>query len=56
MQKQIIAERNRLIQKMIAAKKDGAKTTPATVTFDVINECEIDHHTSNSIWNVSAEQ
>ncbi|HNP23696.1 MAG TPA: amidohydrolase family protein [Panacibacter sp.] len=51
MHQQIAAERNRLIQKMIAAKKDGAKTTPATVTFDVQNECEIDHHEKNSIWD-----
>jgi imidazolonepropionase-like amidohydrolase len=50
MQQQIAAERNRLIQKMIAAKKDGAKTTPATVTFDVQNECEIDAHHKTTIW------
>ena len=56
MHKQIASERNRLIQKMIAAKKDGAKTAPATVTFDVINECEIDHQKKNNIWNVSAQQ
>jgi imidazolonepropionase-like amidohydrolase len=30
---QIAAERNRLIQKMLAAKKNGAKTTPAVMTF-----------------------
>ena len=50
MQQQILAERNRLIQKMITAKKGGAKTTPATVTFDVVNECEIDVQHKNSIW------
>lgn len=50
MQQQIAAERNRLIQKMITAKKGGAKTTPATVTFDVVNECEIDVQHKNSIW------
>jgi len=50
MQQQIAAERNRLIQKMIAAKKEGAKTTPATVTFDVQNECEIDAHHKTTIW------
>lgn len=50
MHRKIAEERNRLIQKMITAKKDGAKTTPATVTFDVQNECEIDHHEKNSIW------
>jgi imidazolonepropionase-like amidohydrolase len=50
MQQQIASERNRLIQKMINAKKAGAKTTPATVTFDVVNECEIDVQHKNSIW------
>ncbi|CAN5723220.1 amidohydrolase family protein [soil metagenome] len=50
MQQQIAAERNRLIQKMINAKKAGAKTTPATVTFDVVNECEIDVQHKKSIW------
>ena len=51
MSKQIASERNRLIQKMIAAKKDGAKTAPATVTFDVLNECEIDRQAKTNIWN-----
>ncbi|QEC67996.1 amidohydrolase family protein [Panacibacter ginsenosidivorans] len=50
MQQQIAAERNCLIQKMINAKKGGAKTTAATVTFDVINECEIDMQHNHSIW------
>lgn len=51
MRKQIASERNRLIQKMIAAKKEGAKTAPATVTFDVLNECEIDRQAKTNIWN-----
>ncbi len=46
----IAGERNRLIQKMIGAKKDGAKTTPAVVTFDKLNECEMDRQNKNSIW------
>ena len=50
MHQQIAAERNRLI-KDDRCQKDGAKTTPATVTFDVQNECEIDHHEKNSIWD-----
>ena len=36
---------------MIAAKKEGAKTAPATVTFDVLNECEIDRQAKLNIWN-----
>ncbi|HVM89021.1 MAG TPA: amidohydrolase family protein [Puia sp.] len=50
----LAAERNRLIQKMIAAKKDGAKTTPAVVTFDNLNECEVDRRVKNGIWNIEA--
>ena len=51
MRKQIADERNRMIQKMIAAKKGGAKTTAATVTVDVINECEVDREGTNTIWS-----
>jgi imidazolonepropionase-like amidohydrolase len=36
----IAKERNRLIQKMLKAKKGGAHTTPAVMTFDQLNECE----------------
>ncbi len=50
MQQHLVSERNRLIQKMIAAKKEGAKTAPAVVIFDAVNECEEDHQSINSIW------
>jgi imidazolonepropionase-like amidohydrolase len=36
----IAAERNRLIQKMLTAKKNGAKTQPAVMTFDAKIESE----------------
>ena len=49
MRKQIADERNRLIQMMIAAKKGGAKTTPAIATFDQINECEVDRQVTNTV-------
>ena len=49
MRKQIADERNRLIQMMIAAKKGGAKTTPAIATFDQINECEVDRQVKNTV-------
>jgi urease alpha subunit len=52
LRKQLMMERNRLIQKMITAKKDGAKTTPAVVTFDEQNECELDHHVKNSVLDI----
>lgn len=51
---QLQREKNRLIQKMIAAKKQGAKTTHATVTFDEVNECEEDHHVKETIWDNAA--
>ena len=51
---QLQQEKNRLIQKMIAAKKQGAKTTHATVTFDEVNECEEDHHVKETIWDNAA--
>ncbi|HEY2727551.1 MAG TPA: amidohydrolase family protein, partial [Parafilimonas sp.] len=38
----IANERNRLIQKMLAAKKDGAKTQPAVITYDANNDSEDD--------------
>jgi len=44
------SERERLIQKLLSAKKEGAKTVPAVVTFDNLNECEIDHRIQESIW------
>jgi imidazolonepropionase-like amidohydrolase len=46
----IAKERSRLIQKMIAAKKGGDKTTPATPSFKPKNYCEDDHQGQNSIW------
>ncbi len=42
----IANERNRLVQKMLSAKKDGAKTQPALMTQDQINECEEDRVSS----------
>jgi imidazolonepropionase-like amidohydrolase len=53
---QIARERNRLVQKMIASKKEGAKTTPAIATFDHINECEIDRQVTNTILNQNVQQ
>jgi adenine deaminase len=42
----IASERNRLIQKMLSAKKEGVKTQPAVITQDQINECEEDRNSS----------
>jgi hypothetical protein len=46
----IVKERNRLIQKMIGAKKGGDKTGPAIPSFRERNYCEEDHHDGNSLW------
>ena len=56
MRKKLAAERIRLIQKLIQAKKAGAKTTPAIVTFDAVNECEVDRQTRNVWGNRSVSQ
>ena len=40
MRKQIITERNRLLQKMLEDKKGGAATIPATATMRQVNSCE----------------
>ncbi len=40
MRKQIITERNRLLQKMIEDKKGGVATMPATATMRQVNSCE----------------
>ncbi|MEO8116709.1 MAG: amidohydrolase family protein [Bacteroidota bacterium] len=56
MQKWITSERNRLIQKMIDAKNNGAHTTPATVSFDDTYEDQNDDERSTNIWGLSTEE
>ncbi len=51
LREEIITERNRLIQKMIGAKKGGEKTVPAVPSFRQRNYCEDDHQESNSLWD-----
>jgi adenine deaminase len=46
LRKQIVTERNRLVQKMLSEKKTGAPTTPATPSFQVLLGCG-DHGTHN---------
>ena len=50
-QAELKAEKQRLVQKMIGAKKGGASTRPATPSYKAENECEEDHHHGNSIWD-----
>ncbi len=56
MQQRITSERNRLIQKMIDAKNNGAHTTPATVSFDDTYEDQNDDERSTNIWGLSIEE
>lgn len=51
LRKELQVERNRLLQKMAAAKAKGEKTVPAVATFDYLNECEEDHIKSRSVWD-----
>ena len=44
LRKEIAAERNRLIQKLLEEKKDGGATTPAKPSMRTVNECEIIDH------------
>ncbi|MFM6913796.1 MAG: amidohydrolase family protein, partial [Aquirufa sp.] len=50
-QAELKAEKQRLVQKMIGAKKGGASTRQATPSYKAENECEEDHHHGNSIWD-----
>jgi imidazolonepropionase-like amidohydrolase len=50
-QQELKAEKQRLVHKMIGAKKGGASTRPATPSYKAENECEDDHHHGNSIWD-----
>jgi imidazolonepropionase-like amidohydrolase len=45
LRKQISAERNRLVQKLMGEKRSGAATTPAVPSFQVLLSCgDHDHH------------
>ncbi len=44
LRKDIAAERNRLIQKLLDEKKDGGNSTPARASLRRVNECETYEH------------
>ena len=50
LQKDLQAEKQRLVQKMIAAKKGGEKTRPASPSYKAMNTCEEDHNHDKSLW------
>ncbi len=46
MQQYVESERNRIIQKMIGAKKSGGKTTAPVITPNIINRCEVEYESN----------
>lgn len=50
-QSNLLAEKQRLVQKMINAKKGGAATRPNVPSFREQNMCEEDHHHGKSLWD-----
>lgn len=51
LQADLKVEKQRLVQKMIAAKKGGASTRPAAPSFKAENMCEEDHNHGKSLWD-----
>ena len=51
LQVELKKEKQRLIQKMILAKKGGASTRPMTPSFREENMCEDDHEHGKSLWD-----
>ena len=55
LRKQIAAERNRLIQKMLEEKKSGGPTGPATPTLRKVNTC-MDHNHNHGLLDVHSDE
>ena len=54
LRKQVTAERNRLVQKMLDEKKSGAPVSPATPSLRQVNACE-DHAHSHGLLTVEGD-
>ncbi|MFZ4768834.1 MAG: amidohydrolase family protein [Ferruginibacter sp.] len=54
LRKQVTAERNRLVQKMLDEKKSGAAVSPATPSLRQVNACE-DHAHSHGLLTVEGD-
>ena len=50
LQETLKAEKQRLVMKMLGAKKGGAPTRPATPSYKAENMCEDDHNHERSLW------
>jgi imidazolonepropionase-like amidohydrolase len=50
LQEALKAEKQRLVMKMLGAKKGGAATRPATPSYKPENMCEEDHNHERSLW------
>jgi hypothetical protein len=54
MQKDVDAERSRLVKKMIAEKKSGGPTIPAQPTFSIMHTCS-DHGHSHGLLVIDTD-
>ena len=54
LRKQVTAERNRLVQKMLDEKKSGGPVSPATPSLRQVNACE-DHAHSHGLLTVEGD-
>ncbi len=50
LQEALKAEKQRLVMKMLGAKKGGMATRPATPSYKAENMCEEDHNHERSLW------
>lgn len=51
LQASLAAEKQRLVQKMLGAKKGGSATRPVSPSYKEENMCEEDHQHGTSIWD-----
>ena len=45
----IAAEKARLVQKLLDTKKNGGNVVPVSISYEELNECEVDYHHATSI-------
>lgn len=55
LQKQVDAERNRLVKKMVGEKRSGAPTQPAQPTYQYMHTCS-DHAHSHGLLTIDADE
>jgi adenine deaminase len=55
LQKQVDAERNRLVKKLVGEKRSGAPTQPAQPTYQYMHTCS-DHAHSHGLLTIDADE